>query len=105
MRFFDPADVARLLGLPPHPCYTHKLVGAAVSVPGLQILESNYFNFHFDFAEGQNTNISASFFGKYQNTDVFYIFTSTLAKSEKFREDLMRIKQKHGKICSTLTTT
>ena len=30
----------------------------------LQILESKYFNFHFDFAEGQNTKISA----KYQNT-------------------------------------
>ena len=47
---------------------------AFVSMRGawLQILESKYFNFHFDFAEGQNTNISA----KYQNTDVFdnYIF-------------------------------
>ena len=30
----------------------------------LQILESRYFNFHFDFAEGQNTKISA----KYQNS-------------------------------------
>ena len=33
----------------------------------LQILESRYFNFHFDFAEGQNTKISA----KYENTTVF----------------------------------
>ena len=27
--------------------------------PWLQILESTYLNFHFDFAEGQNTQISA----------------------------------------------
>ena len=60
--------------------------GPPLPLPGCRLwtlnVESKYFNFHFDFAVGQNTKISASkkyrqnigkISAKYQNTDVLII--------------------------------
>ena len=59
-------------------------------VTWLQILESKYFNFHFDFAEGQNTKMLAKYRQNIEIRMYFDDFNFVVAKFAKLFHEIPR---------------